>query len=410
MFVEHQRQMFSLPLNIAPYITHASASLPNFLTYRESALPHLSLNLPDQPPRTSASYLPESSPEAQSCKESLDHLRHLAKEYKSSAGWEEPLNLSCKENTLDTFSDTPSSFSPPASKKPKFLNEASPLYPPRGLNSEEGADQDESMEETSPVGPSPVSADVIDLTSSSNANPVPRRASPPSVHLFNRRPNYPDQPHDWQKEESNPTRNNQVLDSNGNMEIQIPLKLLHELIRRGLLSSPALSGHKLPSQDPPKTDTPPVPKLHARSLSSESSPTSKEPEDLSFRNHSRNQSLLDGGMKKHLSFGSAEEPKAQSIFGSFQIHNPVRFSFDRDVKPSHLKSSVTKIQEHMSPRYAEDTPLSLTTKPKSDKAMMTPSIIPKDGSFSPPLMQVTSDHLKLLLANLPYRLERGPTF
>ncbi|XP_057216882.1 AT-rich interaction domain 6 [Triplophysa rosa] len=419
MFVERQRQMFGLPLNVPPYITHDSASLPNFLTYHESTLPQLSLNLPDQPPRTPASYLAESSPEVQSCKQPLDLLRHLAKEYKTSAGFEEPLNLSCKQ---DTLGDTPSSFSPPASKKPKFLNEASPLYPPRGLNTEEGADQAETTEETSPEGPSPVSSDVIDLTSSSSgANPVPRRASPPSVHLFNRRMNYPeafamkrerDQHDDWQKEESNLNQNNhQALDSNGNMEIQIPLRLLQELIRRGLLSSPALSGHKLLSQDPPKTDTPPVPKLHVRSHSSESSPTSKEPEDLSFRNPLRNRSLQDGGVKKPLSFGSTEELKPQSIFGSFQIKNPVKFSFDRDVKPAHPKpASVTNNQDHMRPRYADNTPLSLTMTPKSDKAMKTSSIVAKERSSSPPLMQVTSDHLKFLLANYPYRLERGPTF
>lgn len=407
--------MFSFPLSITPYITHGSAPLPNFLTYRESTLPHLSLNLPDQPPRTPAPYLAETSPEVQICKQPLDRLRHLAKEYKSSSGWEEPLNLSRKESTLDTLSDAPSSFSPPASKKPKFLNEASPLYPPRGLNTEEGVDQAETAEENSPAGPSPVSADVIDLTSSSGANPVPRRPSPPSVHLFNRKVNYPEafamkrereQHHDWKKEESNLNRTvpPQVLDSNGNMEIQIPLKLLQELIRKGLLSSPALSGHKLPSQDPPKNHTAPAP----RSLSSESPPTNKEPEDLSFRSPLRNQSRQDGGMKKHMSFGNTQEP--QSISGSFQINNPFKFSFDRDVKPPHPKpASLTKNHDHTSYRYGEDLPLSLTTRPKSEKAKTPSPIVPKDRS-SPPLLQVTSEHMKLLLANLPYRLERGPTF
>ncbi|KAA0719838.1 AT-rich interactive domain-containing protein 5A [Triplophysa tibetana] len=420
MFVEHQRQMFGLPLNIPPYISHTGASLPNFLTHPESTQSNLSLNPPDQPTRTPASYLSESSPEVQSCKQSLDLLRHLAKEYKSSAGWEEPLNLSCKQNPLDTLGDTQSSFSPPVSKKPKFLNEASPLYPPRGLNTEEGADQAETTEETSPAGPSPVSSDVIDLTSSSGANPVPRRASPPSFHLFNRRMNYPDafamkpdqDQHDWQKGESNLIQNNhQTFDSNGNMEIQIPLRLLQELIRRGLLSSPALSEHKLPSQDSPKTDTPPVPKLHVRSHSSESSPMSKEPEDLSYRNPLRNRSLQDGGMEKPQSFGGTEELKPQSIFGSFQNKNPVKFPFYRDVNPPHPKpASMRKNQDHMRPRYADDTLLSLTMTPKSDKTMKTSSIVPKERSSSPSLMQVTSDHLKLLLANFPYRLEKGPTF
>uniref|UniRef100_A0A671QRN0 Uncharacterized LOC107662105 n=1 Tax=Sinocyclocheilus anshuiensis TaxID=1608454 RepID=A0A671QRN0_9TELE len=429
---KHQRQMFSMPLNIAPYFPHGSTSLPNYMALRESTLPQLSLSPSQDLPRPPASYLATSSVEVQSCNQSLGRLRHLAKEYKSSAGWEEPLNLSWKENRHETLIDTPSSFSPP-SKKPKFLNEASPLYPPRDLMSEE-------------AGPSPVTADIVDLTSSSTANPVPRRASPPSVNLFNRRLNYSeafalkarkqDLHADWLKEESfgAPTsklgilnRSNPLghppVDPNGNMEIQIPLKLLQELIRRGLLSNPAFTANSPVSQDPTKAETQPEHKFHIRSRSEtfESSTTSEEPTNLSLKRNLSESNPQENGMRKLRFFGGngiPAESKLQMI-NSFHVNNSLKFSLASDAprssQPKQAQVPTTKNQESMIPRppsYSEDTPLSLTMKPgrKSEKVMGTSNSVAKEISTSPPLMQVTSDNLKLLLASLPYRLERGQTF
>ncbi|RXN12953.1 AT-rich interactive domain-containing 3A-like protein [Labeo rohita] len=446
LFTEHQRQIFSMPLNVAPYFPHGSTSLPNYMALRESAVPHLSLSPSQDLPRPPPSYLGTPSVEVQSCKQPLDRLRHLAKEYKSSAGWEEPLNLSRKENRLDTLSDTPSSFSPP-SKKPKFLNEASPLYPPRGLTSEEGAEKGETEDKTSlgeggagsvQAGPSPVSADIIDLTSSSTANPVPRRASPPSVNLFNRRMNYSEalamkarerEPHaDWLKEESSGApklgivnRSNPFgpppVDPNGNMEIQIPLKLLQELIRRGLLSNPAFMASSHASQLPTKAEAQPEHKFHVRSRSetSESSTTGEEPTNLSLKSPLRNLSDAtppENGMKKFRLFGGngiPAESKLQMI-NSFHVNSS---DVPRPFQPKQGQAS--KHQESMIPRlpsYSEDSPLSLTMKPgrKSEKVMGTSNGVAKEISTSPPSIQVTSENLKLLLASLPYRLERGQTF
>ncbi|XP_051533391.1 uncharacterized protein LOC127428818 [Myxocyprinus asiaticus] len=458
MFTDHQRQIFTMPMNVTPYFTHGSTSLPNYIPLRESTLPQLGLN-PKDLPQTPASYLAALTEQIQSSKQPLDRLRSLAKEYKSSAGWEEPLNLSQKENRLETLSDTPSSFSPPSSKKPKFLNEASPLYPPRGLTTEEGTEEDETVEGTYTregpgtvqAAPSPVLADVIDLTYSSSSNPVPRRASPPSVHLFNRRLNLPepsamkqreqDLHPDWLKQEpsitskpnlgllnqSNP-HGHPPLDPNGNMKIQIPLKFLQELIRRGLLSSPALTGHWSVSQDSTKAEAQPEPKFHVRSCSetSESSTKGEELANWNLKSPAKNlsdASQQDGGLKKYRSFrsnGLTEESKAHSMTSSFQINGPVKRPFDRDTtpNPTHLKQvqfSMTRNQERLSPKsptYSEDIPLSLTMKSgiKSEKVMATSSSAAKQMSSSPPLLQVTSDHLKLLLANLHYRLERGQTF
>ncbi|XP_051536787.1 AT-rich interactive domain-containing protein 5A-like [Myxocyprinus asiaticus] len=453
MYTDHQRQIFTMPLNVTPYFSHNSTSLPKYIPTRESTLPHLGLN-PQDLPRTPASYL--AAP-VHSSKEPLDRLRFLAKEYNLSAGWEEPLNLSQKENKLETFSDTPSSFGPPSSKKPKFLNKASPLYPPRGLKTEEGAEDDETVEGTSerkspgPVqaGPSPVLSDVIDLTCYSSANPVPRRASPPSVHLFNRRVNHPeafamkqqerDLHPDWLKEEPSSTttpnlgllnQSNSLrhppLEPNGNMEIQISLKLLQELIRRGLLSSPALTGEGPASQDSTKVEVPPEPKFQERSYSetSESSTKDKEPANFSLKSHLRklsDASQQDGRMKKHRSFisnGLTEETKPQSMISSFQMNGPFKPSFDRDStpKPHHLKQvPMISNQERLSPRsptYIEDTPLSLTMKSgtKSEKVVATSPNEANEMPSSSPLIQVTTNQLNLLLANLPYRLERGQTF
>uniref|UniRef100_A0A8C2ASA5 AT-rich interaction domain 6 n=1 Tax=Cyprinus carpio TaxID=7962 RepID=A0A8C2ASA5_CYPCA len=444
MFTELQRQMFSMPLNITPYFPHDSTPLPNYMALREP-----SQDLP-QPP---ASYLGTSSVEVQSCNQSLGRLRHLAKEYKSSAGWEEPLNLSRKEKRDDTLIDTPSSFSPP-SKKPKFLNEASPLYPPKDLTTEEGAEKGERVDRTSMggggagsvrAGPSPVTADIIDLTSSSTANPVPRRASPPSVNLFNRRLNYSEafamkarerELHaDWLKEDSGApspkvgilNRSNPLghplIDPNGNMEIEIPLKLLPELIRRGLLSNPAFTANSPLSQDPIKAEAQPQHKLHIRSHSetSESSTTGEEPTNLSLKRNLSESNPQEYGLRKLRLFGGngiPAESKLQMIH-SFPVNNSLKFSLDsnapRSFQPKQAQVPTTKNQESMIPRppsYSEGTPLSLTMKPgrKSEKVMGTSNSVAKEISTSSPLMQVTSDNLKLLLASLPYRLEKERYF
>lgn len=455
MFTEHQRQMFSMPLNIAPYFPQGSTSQSNYVSLRESTLPQLSLSPSQDLPRPpAASYLGTSSVEVQSRNQSLDRLRHLAKEYTSSAGWEEPLNLSRKENRLETLTDTPSSFSPP-SKKPKFLNEASPLYPPKGLTAEEAAEKGETVDITSTgeggaesirAGPSPVMADIIDLTSSSTANPVPRRASPPSVNLFNRRLNYSEafamkarerDPHpDWLKEESSgaPTaklgiqnRSNPLghspVDPNSNMEIKIPLKLLQELIRRGLFSNPAFTANSPVSQDPTKAEAQPEHKFHMRSHSetSESSTTGEEPTNLSLKRNLSQSNPQENGTRKLRLFGGngiPAESKLQMI-NSFHVNNSLKFSLESDAprfyQPKQAQVPTTKNLESMIPRppsYSEDTPLSLTMKTvrRPEKVMGTSNGVAKEISTSPPLMQVTSDNLKLLLASLPYRLERGQTF
>ncbi|XP_059381508.1 AT-rich interaction domain 6 isoform X2 [Carassius carassius] len=440
MFTERQRQTLSMPWNITPHF-------PDYMALPESSLPQLSLSPSQDLPRPPVSYLGTSSIEDQSCNLSLGRLRHLAKEYKSSAGWEEPLNLSRKEKRDETLIDTPSSFSPP-SKKPKFLNEASPLYPPKDLTTEEVAEKGETVDRTSiggggagsvRTGPIPVTADIIDLTLSSPANPVPRRASPPSVNLFNRRLTYSfdmkarerDLHPDWVKEDSGaPTpkvgilnRSNPLghppLDPNGNMEIQIPIKFLPELFKRGLLSNLAFMANSPVSQHPIKAEA--QPHIRSHSETSESFNTGEEPTNLSLKRNLSESKPQENGMRKHRFFdcnGIPAESKLQMTH-SFHLNNSLKFSLESDAprssQPKQAQVPPNKNQESMIPRppsYSEGTPLSLTMKPgrKSEKVMGTSNSVAKEISTSPHLMPVMSDNLKLLLASLPYRLERGKIF
>lgn len=73
----------------------------------------------------------------------LEHLRCLAKQYESSAGLSEPLNLSVKASPSRITTSPVSSFAPPASNKnPKFLNKPSPLYSPQNANVKSDSDGD----------------------------------------------------------------------------------------------------------------------------------------------------------------------------------------------------------------------------------------------------------------------------
>ncbi|TRY98637.1 hypothetical protein DNTS_005884 [Danionella cerebrum] len=437
MFLEHHRQMLSMPLNTPPYFSQGRTSLSNYLAHREAALPQLTLNPPLDLPQIPASYLSTPSMDASSCKQSINNLRLLAEEYRSMVGLEEPLNLSQRENKLQTLSDTPSSFSP-CSKKTPFLNEATTLYPARSLSTDDVCEQGEQSDGTSSgeggsgsvrAGLSPVKADVIDLTSSSSANPVPRRASPPSVNLFNRRPLYSegatsktrerDHHAEWLKVESSGATATKLgilnrsnshrhpsQDPNSNTEIQIPLKFLQELIRRGFISSPASTENNSAYQDSPKTEEH---RTHVRSTSEScASPTSsEEPTNLSLKSPLKSPPevfLQDKSMKRL--FGSSGFPAEMK----HQVISPLKLTLDRDplrssqVKLPHV--SMPKSQEIMNPRprgYSVDTPLTQ----KSEKLMVASNHDAKEISTSPPIIP---EHLRFLLANLNYRLDRGRLF
>ncbi|XP_023673691.1 AT-rich interaction domain 6 isoform X1 [Paramormyrops kingsleyae] len=190
-------------------------------------------------------------------KQQLVLLRNLAKEYISSSGFAEPLNLSCKDGAADCLNQKPSSFTPTGSnsnKMPRFLNKVFPLYPAWNLPKDEVSDGTENEKGPNRSSPrhSPVTIqepNVIDLSSTTYQNTSP--ATTPSVHmkaynsmsLQNCRPNDSDSTYPMmQKEAERPSHpalspfnmSNPILtspkDPTGKMEIQIPLAVLQDLL------------------------------------------------------------------------------------------------------------------------------------------------------------------------------------
>ncbi|KAF7645190.1 hypothetical protein LDENG_00208710 [Lucifuga dentata] len=127
--------------------------LPPYIPVSPSVL--TSHSPPD--PQPQFSYNPPPLSSTNRIKQPLEHLRYLAKQYKSSSGLAEPLNLSIKASSQETNSQPASSFAPPSSSKnPKFLNKPSPLYPSNRVMRNEGCETQDSEEDqgrSSPVAP-----------------------------------------------------------------------------------------------------------------------------------------------------------------------------------------------------------------------------------------------------------------
>ncbi|KAJ7988510.1 hypothetical protein DPEC_G00324330 [Dallia pectoralis] len=258
---------------------------------------------PGQPP-----YLTFTPGQMDIEKQPLERLRFLADRYKDTSGWTEPLNLS-KRPGLESKVPPPSSFAPPPSNKsPKFLNTPFPLYPVKGPAKDEGCESGDG--ESSPGKPHLYHVThrddyVIDLTSSSGGfsySPTPAssthiktgspvlsplqssKASGPAVANAPKPPKreYPDWSTGVMRGES-PKNSPEPLnlssnllspptETGGRMEIQIPLALLHDLIKGGLLCGPAGSRHGALSMQRP-TLPGPVLGLTKRSEVREKGPT-----------------------------------------------------------------------------------------------------------------------------------------
>uniref|UniRef100_A0AAY4ETC4 ARID domain-containing protein n=1 Tax=Denticeps clupeoides TaxID=299321 RepID=A0AAY4ETC4_9TELE len=149
-----------------------------------SILPHSSTNASQH---QSNDYMPALYPFPQiptvtNHRKSLERLRNLAKEYNSSSGWEEPLNLSQKGDHVDTISCTPSSFSPPnCNKTPKFLNP--PLCQSWDLPKDDGLET--SLGDSIPVLPcgSTQTAVYPQITKKSPVNDLTSREPASSIDL-----------------------------------------------------------------------------------------------------------------------------------------------------------------------------------------------------------------------------------
>ncbi|MCI4387008.1 hypothetical protein PGIGA_G00069330 [Pangasianodon gigas] len=419
------------------YLPPGPISLPSYLAMSLPSVPSLSSPLHSRP---MMSYIPPSPAETGSVKQSLEYLRHLAQEYKSSSGWTEPLNLSKKQSRLETSSNMPSSFTSPAAKKkePKFLNEAPPLQ----QGNQSGISE----------APPPVQAvinqtirdesHVMNLTSSScSSSPnlwktAPSSTSPPPHPSH--RANYPSTvqtkpttQHRLQVPVSKPssTTTSQLspgpisatlpLDPYAGMEIQIPLSLLQNLIKEGLVLNTASNQHNLPRPKP--NETPSLPKR----MTSETN--ADQPADLSLKNQVRNIKKCDISMNASKSANERQAPESkQFAVKPLQTPEPANFPFYNYV--SHLKSPQRGFQEQKmstkqgpsstvripvqpglkSPGYSEDAAQTGAIKcgMMSEKTMASPPVV-KVKSTASSFVQINPEHLKLLFSSAPVRLESG---
>ncbi|XP_071219805.1 trithorax group protein osa-like [Salvelinus alpinus] len=286
---------------------------------------------PSSHPRPQPPYLPSPQGQTERAKQPLERLRLLANRYKCSSDWNEPLNLSCKKACLESGGQPASSFAPPPSNKsPKFLNTPSPLYPTKEMAKDECCETPEgkSPPERSYLYPLATrDGYVIDLTSSSGGSsrsptpasspgmktesPVPcplqssKTSAPSMVHVP--RPlkrEYPDWPMGERRGESpkhspGPLNLSCALPSppretGGRMEIQIPLALLQDWIKGGLLCGPAGSRPGAPSLHGP---TPPEPRERTQTRT-DISPTMANHADQVFHSPHRDQDRSSGYLRE----------------------------------------------------------------------------------------------------------------
>ncbi|XP_027004028.1 AT-rich interaction domain 6 [Tachysurus fulvidraco] len=337
------------------YLPPGPMSLPSYMAMSLPPVPSLSSPLQSRPMMP---YIPPSSVDTGNVKQSLDFLRQLAQEYKSSSGWTEPLNLSKKQSRLEASSSIPSSFTSIAAtkKEPKFLNEAPPL---------QQGNQSGVCEAPTPapaVKTFRVESPVISVTSSCSSSPnlwkvapsstppsppPPPPPPPPPSH----RPNYPStvqtkytpqQSLPMSKSGSSatsqlspgPTSPTLALDPYGGMEIQIPLSLLQNLIREGILNT---NQHYLPRSK--LNGSPSLPERMTLETNT------SEPADLSLKNQVRN---IKSDISVNASRTANERQAAESKYFAVKplqapapAPAPAKFPFYNYV--SHLKSQPQRV-------------------------------------------------------------------
>lgn len=426
------------------YLPPGPLSLPSYLAMSLPSIPPLSSPLHPRPMMT---FIPPSPMETGNVKQSLEFLRHLAQEYKSSSGWTEPLNLSKKQDRLETSSNFPSSFTSPATKKkePKFLNEAPSIQP---------QSSQPAISEAAPPARALINqrirdeSNVINLTSSCSTSPnlwkvapssppltlpLPPPPPPLSLHI----PPYPSTvqaKHTPQQSlpvsKSGSSTKSQLspgalsttlpLDPYAGMEIQIPLSLLQNLIKERLLLNTASNQHHLPRSKPSES-----PNSLPERMTSE--PSADQPADLSIKNQVRSISKSDFSMSasKSATERLAPESKPYAV-KPLQIPDLTKFPFYNHV--SHLKPFQSGFQEQQmctkevpsapvripdqpgvkSPGYSKDAAQvrAINSAMITEKTAGSPSF-DKVKSASAPFVQISPEHLKLLFSSSPFRHESG---
>lgn len=431
-----------LPPGPGPLPSYLAMSLPSAPSF--SSPPHSRPVMP---------YFPPLPAETGNVKHSLEFLRHLAHEYKSSSGWTEPLNLSKKQCRPETSRNVPSSFTSlaPKKKEPKFLNEAPPLQqtnqpgiceapsPVQTAMNKTIRDESHVINLTSSCSssPNPWTVALGATSPSSSPSPPPPLPAPPSHSPP--RPNYPSAVQTKHTPQQSlqvpvsklgssttaqltrgPTSTTFPLDPYGGMEIQIPLSLLQNLIKEGLILKTASNQNNLTTSKPPQNETPSLPER----MNSETNAVD-QPADMSLKNQVRNINKSD--ISVNANKRANERPESKQIpVKPLQIPEPGRFPFYEYI--SHLKSPQRGFQEQqMSTKQVPATNLRIPEQPglKSpvygqDVAQVRPissAMMSEKPTVSPPLVkvrsapssivQITSEHLKLLFSSPSSRLEIG---
>ena len=259
-----------MPVSYQQYYPSSHLTLPSYVPLLPPNISHSVLQTAPQAPLP---YPPPLGP-TETVQQPLEHLRYLAERYNRHIS--QPLDLRRKNSSPDPCNNPVSSFTPTsAMKPPKFLNKVSPLYQAKVLAREEGCERPKTQAgKSSPVSFTypPINSDgcVIDLTSnrssqspphapttpSQSGSPIPQLkdgpCDPSMVHpLKPLKPQVRPELRTQVKEENAQTSSgplnlsrshpSPLRESGGRMEIQIPLALLQDWIKEGLLCGPTAS-------------------------------------------------------------------------------------------------------------------------------------------------------------------------
>lgn len=237
-------KVFPVGLHYPPYFHPGPIPLSQYTPHSSSVL--VSQRPPSpEPPFVS---LPHHLIPTDRMKEPLEHLRHLAEQYKNSSGLAEPLNLSVKAPRYEINVNPTSSFAPPvSSKNPKFLNKPSPLYTalhPQVLRNE---NESETHEAEADITANPIlvkegGAYVINVKAvTATSSPTPDCPATVSVNAVTtaeaQKPRSPNPEFSMQAKEEGGTMEAAGLNlshflpglpqnNKGKMEIEIPLSML----------------------------------------------------------------------------------------------------------------------------------------------------------------------------------------
>ncbi|MBN3312978.1 ARI5A protein, partial [Atractosteus spatula] len=335
-------RLIPLPLQLRPYYYPSHPALPAYFPASPSVLP----------PHPQAGYLPMPREVSERPQQQLILLRTLAKEYTSSSGWAEPLNLSNKEESLGPVSQCPSSFAPPSNiKAPKFLNKVSPLYPCQNVTKDGVSEVIENAAEVPKASQDRPEWDLetarkqslIDLTStvaSSTSSPSPVSASScagdgsapdtpvTQTQESDRAPplkNPAQEPPELSSEPLNLcfTPQDTPKDTSGRMKIQIPLALLQDWFAGE--SGPL---HKSESMVPLSNGQGKATAAASEKdrgfprESSDTAPTPTEPTDLSYQGPRRDKSRSVEEQRHRSSSVDGQPHLNTPVLGGLPRHTP----------------------------------------------------------------------------------------